>query len=262
MPRLANPPLVEAIFELRWGASANSNSNVQDLQFSEDDQDFFPGEFHKAARDAGFQVVERPNVSGINIPHIVTHRFRKERGTWPCYQIGLGLFTANQISKGYSWGTFKTTILKGLNLLNTGHPKQLDGLLPVHVELRYRDGFLLDKGESDEDFVKKKLAVELRRPELFMDFPHFSGSSLTPGRITFEVQSNKPPSRVIVDLQKAFLESKPGYLLDTAVRSIPQQLPTLEIGLLEHWLDAAHEVQKHAFETLIDPSLAQTFESK
>ena len=104
MPQLSQAPLIEAIFEIRWGSPQPAKGGMVNWNFDDEDTSFFVGQFHGVAKARGYSTVERPNPTGLSIPHVVTHRFRPKPNVWPCYQIGLGIATVNQINDGYEWG--------------------------------------------------------------------------------------------------------------------------------------------------------------
>ena len=261
MSVLQNAPLIEAIFELRWGRLIDGLGERQPFAFTDNDSDFFVGEFHRVMRERGFRVVERPNPPGFFIPHLVTHRFRREANTWPCYQIGLGIFTVNQINEGYDWLDFRQAIVQGIDALDHGHPDRLPGLPGYWVQLRYRDGFRLGASESPIDFLCKKMSMRFQVPDAFTVHEALHGTTLTPSRIAFEIEARDPESSVVIELQQGTFEGAPGFVMDTTVRSMIPRCPAFNPAGLLVWLDRAHSLQKHAFTTLIAPEFAASFDA-
>lgn len=261
MSVLQNAPLIEAIFELRWGRLLDETGGRQSFVFDDNDADFFVGEFHRAMREHGCSVVERPNPPGLLIPHLVTHRFRRAADTWPCYQIGLGLFTVNQINEGYDWPDFRQAIVDGLAALDHGHPDRLQGLPGYWVQLRYRDAFQLSPSESAIDFLCKKMTMHFQVPEAFTAHAAIRETSLTPSRLAFEIEAGEPESSLVVELQQGVFDGKAGFVMDTAVRSTIPHCPAFEPTALLAWLDQAHRLQSHAFKTLIAPEFAASFDT-
>ena len=167
MGKIPNSPLIEAIFELKWGEKQPGH-----FEYSKEEKDFFPGVFYDAIKKEEFSYSEhvgRPEEQ-LNLPFQVAHRFRKSEGQWPCYQIGLGIFTANQIgnmSVGpdgidyYDWDDFKPTILKGLSALESAIGNGISGLTNPRIGLKYQDGFILEDGETIESFISKKLKTNI-----------------------------------------------------------------------------------------------------
>ncbi len=138
METLAKPPLIEAIFEFCWGQQMPAPGGTE-LEFKDEDTSFFTGQFRSVAAKAGYSICEAvPSpFPSAQVPHVPTYRFRKEENKWPCYQLGLGIFTANQVNDGYSWKTFREAISEGLRLLDKGHPLGLRKLPGLGVSLRY-----------------------------------------------------------------------------------------------------------------------------
>jgi hypothetical protein len=71
MSKIENSPLIEAMFELRWGEKQPGN-----FKFNRDEMDLLPGVFSQAIKQTGYGVTERlPKVP--DIPAIPKNRFRK-----------------------------------------------------------------------------------------------------------------------------------------------------------------------------------------
>jgi len=173
MGKIQNSPLVEAIFELRWGERQKDR-----FEFQKEETDFFPGIFSQTIKNKGFIYSEQPNSEGANLmlPYVVKHRFRMAENTWPCIQIGLGIFTVNQVGNvsvasadkdDYDWETFKPQIKSGLKSLDESYPMGLGGVLNPRAILRYQDAFILSKGETLESFVNNKMKTSIKVSDSF-----------------------------------------------------------------------------------------------
>ncbi|MBZ0104656.1 MAG: TIGR04255 family protein [Sulfuricella denitrificans] len=265
MTTFASPPLIEAIFELRWGNPTISEGILRRVEFSKEDQQFFIGQFHGVAKSRGFSHVERINQSDADspvsmalFPHVVSYRFRRAQDTWPCYQIGLGVFTVNQVNEGYEWKQFKAAIIEGLGALDSGHPNKLSGLNPIGVELRYQDGFYFDPGESAIDFLRNKLNINFSTPKGILDLGK-SGGQLEGNHLEFSLSLDKPQGVLISDTQQALINGRPGFVMNTIVRSTDEFTPPFEINSLESWLEDAHDIQRAAFDAVINEAYAKSF---
>ena len=260
MSQLSKAPLIEAIFELRWGAAKkNAEEDSVSLTFSPEEMEYFAGQFRGVANGSGYSVVERIN-SGIpaQIPHLVSHRFRLAPNTWPCIQIGTGIFTVNQINDGYTWKSFKANIDKGLQLLNKGHPIGLEGPPLISVELTYQDGMLFEEHESASDFLKNKLNFGYEAPQDLLS--EISEGGIAQGySISFHVPIKKPVGMLVVELQEAKLNGMPGFVMNTRIRSSELNVPANNVANINSWLGEAHNVQKIAFDKLINPTFAKSF---
>lgn len=261
MVTLKNAPLVEVIFELRWGnVTRLSGAGVQ-FNFTEEDTTFFPGQFHSVALEAGFGHTEKINVAelpigGMQLPHLVTHRYRKASGAWPCYQVGLGIFTVNQVKGGYKWAVFKDAVVDGVALLNKGHPKSLDGLPLIGAEIKYRDFFPFEESGT-LDFFNDKLQFGISLPKQFTQ-NEIIGEFIEASIVSYHLECLSPPAKLLVTINRAEMNKKQGYLMETVVRSADAQVP--DVKTIEDWLESAHGAQQHTFETLITPAYARTFE--
>ena len=99
MSVLENAPLIEAIFELRWGELSPGN-----FSYTDEESSMLPLHISIAASKHGFDFIETQ--SNPPFPFFVTHRFRKSENSWPCIQLGTGIFTVNQVNDNYNWEEF------------------------------------------------------------------------------------------------------------------------------------------------------------
>lgn len=258
MSTLSKPPLIEAIVEVRWGVHKLDPSESVEISFPPEDIDFFPGQFHSIAKQQGFSFVENINPEAPPLPHLVKYRFRREQNTWPCYQIGVGVFTINQVNEGYDWKTFKKDILVGLDMLDKGHPVGLKKLPFVYFEIRYQDGFMFTEGENSSQFLQNKLNIGFTPIENFLNSPNLK-ESVRGVRLTFNIETNIPKGLLIINLIEALINGHPGFIMNTIVRSDKKSEIVFETDSLEVWLENAHTIQKHVFNTLINPTYKKSF---
>lgn len=245
---------------MRWGGvPAPKKDGKQEISFAfpADEADMLPGQFQAELRTMGFNTVERPNQMQ-QMPHVVMHRFREAPNKWPCYQLGLGLFTANQVNDGYKWETFEDTVFKGLTALEMVHGTGLSGLQNLGIELRYQDGFVLADGETHASFLDQKLNINFGVSNDFAD-PNKFGGGVDIQKLVFKSETKKPLGIIIVTLDPGFINGKSGFIMNTIVRSPVEDQEHLLAGI-KTWLNEAHEIQRHAFATLIDPTYAKEFE--
>lgn len=262
MAELSQAPLIEAIFELRWGTVEQATGPGKDIQFtfSKSDEDLFLKQFATKGTENDFVIHERINeaLPESMIPHVITNRYRQGDNKWPCYQAGLGLFTVNQVNDGYSWCTYKRDILRGLELLHEAHPVGLHMLPSIGVELRYQDGFVLDEGETTAQFLKDKMEVNFALHEDFLSLSKISGE-LQGSKIAFHLKISDPAGILLTSLDEAHINGRLGFVMTTTVRSADGLQPEFALNKLSDWLEKAHDIQKHAFDTLIKQTYARTF---
>src|SRR5690606_27239299 len=109
---LKKAPLKEVIFEIHW-----------ELDFIPQQEMFIDNGFEEAVinfRSAcqqefkEFQLLFPAALPFTLLNNKVTHRFYKEKGKHPLYQMGPGVFAVNDNNKHYSWEEFKKLILSGI----------------------------------------------------------------------------------------------------------------------------------------------------
>lgn len=259
MGKIRNSPLVEAIFELRWGEGSPGH-----FEFRKEETDFFPGIFSQEIGKLGFDYSKQlnPATEGQpSFPFQVKHQFRKAENSWPCYQIGLGIFTANQLGNKsritgredeYDWADFKSTITSGLTTLDASLPEGINGLAGPRAVLRYQDGFSLEKGESIEAFINNKIEADMNVSKLFVGESDISESSSDIG-LTFTYNTTRPVGKIVTSIKNALISGELSALIDTTVTS-PLQSEDKTVEYLSRWCEEAHDIQLHVFKTLISES--------
>jgi len=257
MSKLSQAPLIEAIFELRWGQTIALPDGQQALQFSDDETGFFFGQFKAAAKERGFPHIERANPAIADvIPHVVIHRFRKSPSAWPCYQIGQGVFSVNQLNDGYDWTSFKAAIIHGLEILKAGYTGDFENMPVIGYELRYQDAYLFNAQEKPLEFLQSKFNINLDISDEFRRHPGLKedifGTSLA-----FQLNTVNPNGVLIFSLNEGLINRAPGFITNTVVRSMNSHCPKSDSDIAE-WLERAHDLQKHAFTNFTKPAFQKT----
>jgi uncharacterized protein (TIGR04255 family) len=151
---LNNAPLKEVIFELHWGLDFIPEQNVFiDIGFEE--------ALFAFQNNCEFKIVQTLNKSNEKAQiNVVSHRFFKEKGTYPVYQLGPGVFTVNDNDKNYSWKNFKEMILEGIKCLRCSYNKDI---FIEKIELRYIDAVETNVlGHSDKfEFIRQAMNVPI-----------------------------------------------------------------------------------------------------
>ena len=247
-------PLVEVIFEIRWGERTQLPNGDTQVKFSNEEQTFLAGEL-KANLKPKFPEYEPLHTEmpvDMGIPHFLKHRFWAKKGAWPCVQLGLGLMTVNHANDAddYNWAQFADNCKFALECLSEAFSVGLEGLQHIGVDLRYRDGFVLRENESDSDFIKDRALIDFGMPDAFLNSDLISGTPES-HNITFNLPTNKPKGILINKLGRAEISGRPGFLQETVVRSAGPLCPEFNLDSLIEWLDSAHILQQHTFDTLI-----------
>ena len=266
MVTLSQAPLIEAWLEVRWGqVKVDPATQEKEYSFPGEEIDFFFGQFKMIADSDGLSHVERvfPEFAPP-IPHVVVFRFREGPNIWPCFQIGRGVFTVNQINDGYNWPKFKKDMLRGIEYLHKANPLKIEKLPIIDIQLRYRDGFLFKTSESPIDFLNKNMEMSFKLPpDLFnKDFIMSNPSNINLG---FTLNTVVPVGSVIINLRKGAINAQPGFIMDTVTRITSDEIKKecadrLNLEYISSWLEEAHVIQQHCFNTLIDPAYKRSFE--
>ena len=135
MTSFKNPPLLEAIFELRWALDDNNDFNK--IQF------LFEDLYSRFSKEYPF----RENIVDATIPLPVLNgqpvrRFRKAENAYPLIQIGPGILTLNSDSKNYLWEDFIGRSEKLINSFFELYP--IDNKKMVGPSIVFLDFFKFD----------------------------------------------------------------------------------------------------------------------
>ncbi|WP_181184408.1 TIGR04255 family protein [Cupriavidus pinatubonensis] len=247
-------PLIEAALEIRWGVPTPIENGLQ-FMFGPEDSVFFMGQFFAAATKVGYIHFEPTNAP--QIPHLVTHRFRKEPQSSEIIQVGLGVMTVHRGADTYDWAPFLAQIDEALGMLNEARQGKMGDLPPYSLELRYQDAFLYRPGETALKVLRDKLHVDFKLPPGVTDGAALDASSLDVRAMSFNMALKQPDAKFNVDYFDGKINNKPGVVLNLAVRSEVSMGHKLAFDkdFVSEWAVSAHEAQKHVFRTLVEPTL-------
>jgi uncharacterized protein (TIGR04255 family) len=247
MNKLIPPPLIESIFELRWGESSPNN-----FHFDNSDKSMFLMKFGTEAGMKGFREIESINPEvPEQLPMIIKHRFWKTKDVWPCMQIGLGIFTVNQTSANYQWKNFISAIESGLDIFNSIDDGRLNRIQSSgKLRLIYQDLFPLEKSLDVVEFLKNKLNIELGIPEKLLLNSNFGAiDSLA---LSFSIKVKDPIGKMIINVSSVVaLPAGPSFLVETAIESNLRDIDSNSIDGIKSWADSAHVLQKHSYKHLM-----------
>lgn len=138
--QLPNAPLTEVVFELRWKLE-DAPSIPEPLRNDPGYQVLVDG-FSEASARQGFPL-EKVIAAGFQLSgyNIARRYYRGDDQNFPLWQIGPGIFAANE-SASYRWGAYRELCLKGARTLIQSYPKMRRFVwTPTLIELRYIDSF-------------------------------------------------------------------------------------------------------------------------
>lgn len=244
-------PLLEAIFEMRWGETEFGQFN-----FSPDEQWLFPGKISAVATTKGYVVSEAIQnqvlMPSMVIPFLVSHRFRKKEGEYPCLQVGLGVFTVNQVRDNYGWLEFKKSIKEGVDIYNKADSKKLKSISESLVlSLRYQNVFFNSVQSENEDLIGKHFNLGAVFNEEFKSNKGINYDKKN-SDINLEFETIKPVGNIVIKIANSVIENKKCVLMDTIVHSkVKESLKSIDSKNIQAWLEQAHTLQKHCFNSLI-----------
>lgn len=247
-PVLKNPPIIEALFEIRWNVWDNRDrsrpNQLIDKKFK-----FFPGIFFEKIKDIYPEVEVHPNARvpdemDIFLPR---YRFRKQKNTYPLIQIGPGVLTVN-LDKNFTQEKFFNTCVEILNIL-------FEVLPEIEINetiLHYIDGFEFDyENKNAFRFLDKNLHTHFNfSPELF------DVANIDPIPKKFHLESsfmvNEPKGFFMSQIRSGIkrLENKKIILMDTIFRSGGDYKPQKE--KLDEWILKADELIHKWFLKMIE----------
>lgn len=248
---LANKPLVEAIFDVRW-------------RLDEPVQHMLIDPHYKIALGRAFDRLngEYPyheQLPASSMPdelagYKVQHRFRKGKNAWPLVQMGPGILTVND-TDGYVWEEFEKRIEQALEVIFDVYPGEfeINSLL-----LRYIDAIHFDfVNNSIFEFLEKQMKTSLYpNPKLFEDTQVHQLPTGLDLRMIFS--SSEPKGEINMRLVKGKKEDTDALIWETQMLSVGDDAPK-EKGDILTWVNKAHELTDAWFFKTIEGELLERF---
>lgn len=261
MSKYNNAPLVEVIFEIKWGRSTMVGNEIRMINFTPEETTLMPGKFQVAASNIGFNNYELLK-NQPPIPHLVQHRFRKQPGSYPLYQLGNGVFAINQLDcDGYSydWDIFRGDIERGISLFEKSYPFSIKDLPLLDIQLRYRDILELPEGVCSLEYISSNLCIgNIEVSPKLIGNQNLDINCPSPS-ITLQFGCKKPEGKIICQINEGLRADKKVLVLDFIVASDFNVFPETTAEYLISWCADAHEQNKAIFEAIISDKLLETF---
>jgi uncharacterized protein (TIGR04255 family) len=251
---LSNPPLIEAIFEIKWRLQEAAPGLKRDPHYSlligrifDRLNDQYP--FHEPLPSAS---IPSEMVAGV-----VQHRFRKGKDEWPVVQVGPGVFTVNDTEK-YTWDDFGKRVIEGVNTLCEVYP-DAENLTIDSLMLRYINGVEFDFGGEDIfRFLAEKMKVGFSlHPPLFQDTGVEERPLGLDCRFTFACAA--PKATMNLRFTRGKRHDADALIWQTNLVARSSDMPKLP-GELGDWLEKAHAVLEDWFFKSIEGDLLKRFE--
>jgi len=254
MIKLNNPPLVEAIFELRWNLQEIEQGIKKDPYYK-----LLVGRiFEKVKTDYPFyEQLPTANMPDEIAEYIIQHRFRKNKDEWPLIQIGPGIVTLNDTEE-YLWKNFEEKIVYLLEALYGTYPDAETNLTVSGLVLRYIDAVTFDfENDNVFKYLKEKFKTDINlyrklfEDEKVKEFP--TGLDLR-----FSFNSENPKGRINLRFARGKKKEADALIWETIVQSMPDDTPNNKDEIVS-WTNDAHNLTKDWFCNLIEGELMELF---
>lgn len=247
---LANKPLVEAIFEVRWGLDGMPGMAVDPYY------QMLIGQLYSAIKGE-YQYWERLPTAEVPegfAPYAPHHRFRIASDKWPLVQIGPGILTVND-TEGYDWDDFYSRCAVVVETLFSIYPNANEQLRIFEVTLRYIDADNL-LGCTALDFLRGlKISVSLPKT-LFMG-GRIDSTSLGAG-LSLAFPMTQPKGIFQVSYNQGRKNEQDALIWETQVLSRGTDAPR-QPKEIKAWLKEAHVTTHDWFFRQIDGELLEKY---
>ena len=251
---LTKPPILEAIFEMRWDLAPVPNTQVR----RDPAYPLLYGRLYDRFKKEYTVVEDLPSVQAHPdaSPYMVRHRMRKAADKWPLVQVGPGVITVNE-GKEYSWDKFREEIIRFFEAFTDFYPASTFPLNIIKTELRFINGIEIQEGENPLQFLSEKLHTKIEMdsalfaPNKVLPIPE--GISLNAG-----FKTEQPQGQVMLGIGSGEIMDKSAMLQQMLLQSIGENAPQ-DLGTLDPWLDGMHKIAKNWFETLCRGEVMKRF---
>jgi uncharacterized protein (TIGR04255 family) len=259
---LNNKPLIEAIFELRWGNPVEHGPGA--TNFDDPNYQILLGRLFDRLKDQGYSHYEK--LPSADVPdflsgHMIQHRFRIEQDQWPLIQLGKGVLTVND-TVNYDWDKdFYKRCKDAVIAIHDRYPGDLTTLPFQMIALKYIDAYVFDfESNNVFDFIKQKMSLDIRLPDGLLATAGASGSpDILVGDFGYKLHHLPGLIKFKLGRGKRTTDQKGLLVWETEVQSIDDQVP-IGIDNIAEWLDKAHTITSAWFDKIIEGDLKMEFE--
>jgi uncharacterized protein (TIGR04255 family) len=254
---LANKPLIEAIFEIRWQINQSS-------QFPpEANTQLILGRLFDRLKTnyPHYEPLPFANVPEMMAEGLVKHRFKSEK-VWPLVQLGTGILTVND-TEGYLWNDFKPRVINVVRQLHDSVPNQ-EEFKTKNLMLKYVDAIDINTEEDIYTFLREKMQLNislnaalfkntyLKKKPIQLDFTLSFECEKPKGILNFRIFQGKKTDETGKIISDALI-------WEITIQSNENDLPDIPTQL-DQWLEEAHDVTHNWFFTLVDGELLRRFQ--
>jgi uncharacterized protein (TIGR04255 family) len=254
-PAMINPPLVEAIYELRW----EMETDQQTGRMRDPSYPMMVGRMYERLKK-DFPIAEDlPSVQAHPeaTPYMPRHRMRKQKEGYPLVQIGPGILTMND-NQGYSWDNFKEIVVRLVETIIDLFPSGSIPLNFVKSELRYVNGIRFDLAkENPLAFLAEKLHMKVELDPALNDQVSIAGKPNSIG-LNLAYALENPLGHLGISANMGQVDGKPAFIQQTVIQSFGELVPT-EVSAFETWLEEAHTTAESCFQVFTKGPLMNKF---
>ena len=247
---LKNKPLVEALFEVRWGLDGPPGMAVDPAY------QLLIGQLYGQIRERFPHAVRLPTaeIPELMAPFTPQHQFRVGPDKWPLVQLGPGLLTVND-TEAYLWDNFYTLCRYVVDALFKVYPQADRPLRIVEVSLRYIDADILE-GAAATEFLRK-LKIDIGLPTFLFKDGRVGGLPLGVG-LSLAYPTAEPRGTIRLVFNQGRKSDMDALIWETQVASRGEDVPTDPERIVE-WLDKAHSITHDWFIRLIEGELLEKY---
>jgi len=242
--RLANAPLIEVIFEMKWSLTQKAPGVLVDPNYS-----LLIGRLYDRIGEDNYPSHETLATSTIPeemAGYIIQHRFRIEKEKWPLVQLGPGIITLNE-TEGYEWADFEARLKKLVKAFLESYPDR-SNLKIIELTLRYIDAIPFDYSDNPLDYLESKMGIVAKIPaELFEDTG--TGENPYAFNILLSFPQQSPAGSSYLRISKGQKNGEDVIIFETGAKSKDDNVPQ-ELDDICFWINNSHELTSNWFKKL------------
>ena len=248
---------MEVVFTLRWALHQYDRDSRVDPGF-----DLGLGQFYNLVRDELPRYLKRPvhpflPTSALN--YKILARFEPEGGSFPLYQLGPGIFTANAEGGSYEWTEYQAFVKAGVAKLVSSYSVAGDDFAPGFTDLSilYVNRLIISDFDSSlrfSDFLTKHFSYPAK-PKMVPE-----GLRLKSQELSFDfILPDGLGELTITIVDDSDFEAEQSVFWEVQASNNVNGTTLEEIG---NWLTEVHVFTHKIFRTMVSEELLAYFDRK
>jgi len=251
--KLKNPPLLEAIFEIRWKTGYTNIKIVPNYEILIDEI------YEQLEEDYPHyeQLVISNDIPDEIYNYMIQDRFRVEENQWPLIQLAPGIITLNDTEK-YTWQNFEEKIIKLLNIIEKIYPNAKDSLKIDNISLRYINVKNVDFSQKNIlEFLKNNMNIDIKlNPNLYNNKIKSLPTNIN---LEFSFSTLIPKGTIGMHLGRGKREANDVLIWEIIMKSELENLSSNKNEIIS-WLKDAHNIVKNWFFESMEDNFRKEFE--